>query len=291
MSTLPKIRAALNRLIVVAAKAVAVVLILAYGGTIFFGRVSGLRVGNYRIAQVFQFDRIAISMDDTRWIAENGSLVTARRDGEENYVAILGSIRAVWPERIRKWPASPPEELRELRISLNPADLQRWIDENREALREPLEFEVAAMQSREAAEKIFDRPADAGLRPPLLPRLDLFRPPPLGSVDVAIPDPEWGGRPGGYELSIGPRPTREQRRSNIGFVGLSGSLLLLALAAPLAALLAASVLVAIAAQAAEWATTWARHLRGLFKLSVRDLFKALWVMLLLGSLLSILSIL
>ena len=191
MNTLNRVTHLLDRIIAVALKILIVALVLGYGGVIFFAGLAGYRTGHYRMAEVYTFDHIAFSCGETTLEVEKGSLVTARRAGEVNYAILMGDIRAEWPPRIQQWSQVPPATFHQLRLSFNPDDLHRLLEENRTSLRQLLKYETDANYLREQAAESFDWAADR-FQPLLLPQVDFFRPPPVGTMDLAILDEGLG---------------------------------------------------------------------------------------------------
>jgi hypothetical protein len=200
----------LDRVALGALRALVVASILAYGGVVGFAGLQGFRAAGCQIADAYTFDRISFTCGETVLEAENGSLVTATRTGEEDYTVLRGNIRVDWPAAIQQWRSVPPQTLHGLRISFAADDLRRLLSENQGHLRKLLRYETEASALVSSAREDFDQGADRLDRGIFLPRVDFYRPPPTGVMDMVILDQGMGwalttgaiARPGGARAAI-----------------------------------------------------------------------------------------
>ncbi|MBT4501805.1 MAG: hypothetical protein HOC74_29005 [Gemmatimonadetes bacterium] len=285
METLNNTTRLLDRIALGALRILVVVAILAYGGVAFFAELGGFRVGNYRIAEAYTFDRISFICGETVFEAENGSLVTAMRDGEENYAVLIGDIRMDWPAAIQQWSSVPPQALRELRISFAPDDLHRLLTENRDALRKLLKYETDALDFAESARERFDWGADRFDRRFFLPRIDFFRPPPTGTMDLAILDEGVG-----WTLTTGPMARIEGARAAVADFGSAFSFVLLSACPLLGVLAVAAACLGHAARFAIWARSLGRDPARFARAPIFHLLAVVLVLLVAASLLVILQV-
>ena len=285
MSSLSRVTYFLDRLIVVTLKALIVALLIAYGGNILVSRMHGFLLGSYQIAHVYTFDRIAFTCGETALTAENGSLITAERGGEENYAVLEGDIRVEWPENIRKWDHVPPQAIRRLRMSLNAGDLRRMIERNRETLRELLEYESDAIYLRQRAEeKAFEIGTDR-FRPLLFPQLEFFWPPPEGALDLAILE-DGEGAEKFWTLRTGPCRSSEPPSAIWDYVS-DLSMTLFLFSPLLIAVLVAAGALACVAHAAVWAGSLIREPALFADAPFKNSVLALVVLLTAGALVSV----
>lgn len=234
-----------HRILIASVEALLLTLLMAYGGMLYFSYAQGFHSGSYRITRTFTYETLEWVCGPARFSVTDGVLVIAERGDVENYVAMEGTIRAEWPERIRNWSHVPPDTVGRLRISVNPADLERIIGENQ--LRELLPYETKDMQIRSQVGKLFEKGQyQAGL----LPLIETYRPAPLGGMSLAILDDKWGPDMGGWTLTTGTPFPRTEPSWFLRFRSLPFRLLALA---PLLIVIGVAVgFLACVAQALSW---------------------------------------
>lgn len=247
----------LNRVTVVTISVLILVLLMAYGGMITANWIRGHRVGNYMVADVYTFGRLAFSCGGLVLEASEGSLTTAVRNGSRDYAVLEGDIRVEWPEPVSTWRTPPPNRVARLRMSMHPDDLDRLMTRNSGALEKLLEYEGRAMAIKElAVKKGFEWGADRSQQG-ALPAVEFYIPPAEDSMDLAILlDAE--GKETGWTLTVGEQPPRPpSTRTSALLRGTSSQLF--ALSPLLAILVVASACLATLGRAAYWIGTLTRQ--------------------------------
>lgn len=273
MDSLTRVKHLLDALSLTTMKTLVVALLVAYGGLIFFSGLAGFQSGSYRITEVYQADGVRFACGEASLEVESGTIVTAQRGGEGNYAVLSGDIRMEWPPAMRTWSPTPPPRVHTLRVSLNPADLARMIDGNRDHLQELLTYESDAIRLKEKAHKSFEYGADR-LQPLLLPQLEFFRTPPAGTLDLVILDEDLG-----WTLTAGPMPRVTGWRASVSRHGRLLCHTLVALCSFLVVLLLAAAVLANVARAAGWARSMVKTPSHFAEAPLRNLF-AVFVILL-----------
>lgn len=197
----------MDRIVAIVAPALVFTAVLAYGSLIFFRWMGGSSIDFYKIAHVYTFDRIMFNSGKDTLRVENGSLATAVRGGEENYVAIEGDIQIQWSGPPRRRASMPPQSYHKMRLSLHSSDLHRMIEDNRGALREiPVDDPHTATLKRRT-KVLFDWPPPSDRFQAIfhLFQLKFYTPPRQGVIELHILDSKQYDVLG-TTLSPGPPP-------------------------------------------------------------------------------------